>query len=104
MVERKKKRRAERKVQQVGDMHKKDNETYKICPSCRELIKWDAVICTYCRKEIKQKDEDKEVKEDKVEEVRKALVSAGWNITKLVFLIACIVIIIVILVMCFKAS
>jgi len=80
---------------------KKEDEIY--CPDCGKTIKKDFDICPYCRKEIKQKDEDKEVKKDKVEEVGKALVSVGWNITKLVFWIACIVIIIVILVMCLRA-
>ena len=26
----------------------KDNETYKVCPGCRQLIKWEAVVCTNC--------------------------------------------------------
>ena len=33
---------------------KKDDETYKVCPSCGELIKWDAVICTYCGVQVQK--------------------------------------------------
>lgn len=25
-----------------------DNETYKICPSCKKSIKWEAVVCPNC--------------------------------------------------------
>ena len=33
---------------------KRDDETYKVCPSCGELIKWDAVICTYCGVQVQE--------------------------------------------------
>ena len=27
---------------------KKDDETFKVCPNCGKLIKWETVICNYC--------------------------------------------------------
>lgn len=32
----------------------KDNETYKICTGCGKLIKWNAVICTYCGIQVQE--------------------------------------------------
>ena len=31
-----------------------DDETYKVCPSCGKLIKWEAVICPKCGVQIKE--------------------------------------------------
>lgn len=29
-------------------MQQLDDKTYKICPGCKKLTKWEAVICPYC--------------------------------------------------------
>jgi len=35
-------------------MNRKDDEVYKVCPGCSKLIKWDAVICTYCGVQVQE--------------------------------------------------
>ena len=35
-------------------MSAEDDEIYKSCPECGKLIKWEAVICTYCGMQVKE--------------------------------------------------
>ena len=35
-------------------MNSKNDEVYKVCPSCGKLIKWEAVICTYCGLQVQE--------------------------------------------------
>jgi len=47
--------------------NKKEDEIY--CSECGKAIKKDFNICSYCRKELKQKDENKEVEKEKIFEI-----------------------------------
>lgn len=59
---------------------KREDDTY--CPNCAKPIKKDFVICPYCQIKLEEQKPDGW---QKTAEVGKAVANLGWTITKLVF-------------------